>query len=286
MIKKLIIISLLLLIAYPVFADPRSSIPTYGKGFATYPGESQAPTLWTKMLGHWAFTLGKTGMMVDDISLHSNRGALTNMEIADWQFSKRGWCLDFDGSNEYVSINSTDHLEFNLEHLTVTAWINADIAQTGANMFVVGKALSFVLAYDHSSVAFRGHFAIYDGSGWHTSGAGTNTVASSEWVFLVGTYDGQTVKVYENGKLSDGSSNSVGNYTVAGATAALGIGAAGDGTSPYNGRIAGVRLYNRALSSNEVWVLYRDSYADLRFPPVYSHPVDITAANFLPRLTW
>jgi hypothetical protein len=76
-----------------------------------------------------------------------------------------------------------------------------------------------------------------------------------EWTHLAGTFDGEKLKLYENGSETDSVST---NFTFDNSS----LGDAIFGTHPtaerhYKGLIDDVRIYNRALSPNEVFQLYQ-----------------------------
>ena len=75
-------------------------------------------------IAEWKFD-EKTGTTANDTSGNGNTGTLTNMEAEDWKSSaecKYGACLEFDGSNEYIT-NSTITLS-NTDKATVELWFN------------------------------------------------------------------------------------------------------------------------------------------------------------------
>ena len=57
------------------------------------------------LFGFWLFNEG-SGLKVYDLSSYSQDGTLINMDEADWIVGLDGWALDFDGSNDYMVINS------------------------------------------------------------------------------------------------------------------------------------------------------------------------------------
>ncbi|MEK8227848.1 LamG domain-containing protein [Oerskovia sp. M15] len=75
----------------------------------------------------------------------------------------------------------------------------------------------------------------------------------STWVHLVGTYDGQRVRLYVDGveQASIAGPASVGVNTLP-----LVVGAQPDGPYPFQGAVDDVGLYGRALSASEVAVLH------------------------------
>jgi hypothetical protein len=90
---------------------------------------------------------------------------------------------------------------------------------------------------------------------WHLAGidcdGGKSTVG--QWTHLVGTFDGQTARVYENGKQVAEKS---GAPKLAPFTGALHVGhySARPSDAPYQvtGMIAGLKIYNRILSQQEI----------------------------------
>ena len=65
--------------------------------------EAAHPHLWRGLVRAWVPALGVTGDTLRDVSGRKHHGTLTNMDLAtDWQASDGGWCLDFDGTNDYV----------------------------------------------------------------------------------------------------------------------------------------------------------------------------------------
>ncbi len=86
-------------------------------------------------------------------------------------------------------------------------------------------------------------------------GAGSNdTYAVGAWNFLVGTYDGETVKIYRNGELKGSDTKPSGNIDIFPTTAYI---AKFTNLNYYvPGIIDEVRIYNRALSAEEIKKLY------------------------------
>ena len=75
-------------------------------------------------------------------------------------------------------------------------------------------------------------------------------VTTSRWYHIACSYDGQTAKIYLDGRLI--SSTSVAatiNYSSVGA---LGIKAFPDGSSNMNGKMDDVRIYNYALTADQI----------------------------------
>ena len=77
----------------------------------------------------------------------------------------------------------------------------------------------------------------------------TFTNVKDEWIYVVGTYDGTTQKLYVDGSLSNSQSTS---QTISTTTnARIGTSSYID-LYPFNGNLANVAIWNRALSSDEI----------------------------------
>ena len=94
-------------------------------------------------------------------------------------------------------------------------------------------------------------FFIYDGTDWEPRANSYVQPNFGVWYHIVGTYNRQHVKIYVNGKLKGlsvrtGAMPSNGNNTVVGFW----------NNEYFSGLIDEVRIYNRALSAEEIKNLY------------------------------
>ena len=94
-------------------------------------------------------------------------------------------------------------------------------------------------------------------AGFNISANGTNTITgpvtgtltNNKWVHLVGTYDGANIRLYVNGSESSNTASSV---TLFSTDINLDIGQFNDSSRAYTDQIAQPRIYNRALTAEEV----------------------------------
>ena len=76
-------------------------------------------------------------------------------------------------------------------------------------------------------------------------------------VYRGGNYNKQSIDIYVNGSNVGGYDNDTSNIPLnLGANTTLTLGAKTDGTSLVHGSMANFRLYNQALSADEIWELY------------------------------
>ncbi|OGN10715.1 MAG: hypothetical protein A3B91_03460 [Candidatus Yanofskybacteria bacterium RIFCSPHIGHO2_02_FULL_41_29] len=213
------------------------------------------------LVGYWDFNFGKGKDIAWDLSGNGNNGKLTSMDPAsDWVDSKSGLgtALDFDGSNDYVELPTSTLV--NVSPLSISAWIKpSNLSGVGV---IIGKGEA-VYPVDNGWVLRRSgatlDFDVDTTSGHPLYIPNGDLLTANKWHHVVFTWDGNVTgtnaKWYVNGV----------NKTLAN-IAGSGSRTSDSGYSPYigalcsgcyfNGQIDEVRIYNRALSAEEIKRLY------------------------------
>jgi len=211
-------------------------------------------SLTSGLVGYWSFdesTHGTTS--VADLSGNNNRGHLINGPQK--AIGKIGQGLSFDGVDDQVVLPTSAVLSMT-SSVTVSAWIRRQgNAATYARIFEHGMVsgapnLEYSLIIDNTDkLAF----------GLTTGGVADETPSNATlpqnvWIHVVGTWDGTNKRLYINGSLDRTIAQS-GTITEQNNTNTLGyrIGPMHN----FNGLIDDVRIYNRALSADEIKRLYR-----------------------------
>jgi len=198
------------------------------------------------LVGAWVPSLGPTAGILLDRSAYSNHGTLTNMDPAtDWQASG-GWCLDFDGSNDFVSVG--DH-EWSATRNTISLWVRP--SATGANQYLFDGSTSGSFGLGVSIRIMNTRQVRYWSYDANYNVTTTATVSAGNWYHLAGSFDGATSRMWINGVLAGSTTgdslNSVtGPYRI-GSSQVLG--------GPTNGKIDDVRFFQRALTPAEIKTL-------------------------------
>jgi len=78
---------------------------SYLNGFAPRDGQPLYPSLWKGCVGSWNPGLGPSGLVLRDQSGLGNNGTLTNGPT--WAASQGRYAMNFDGTDDYVSISNT-----------------------------------------------------------------------------------------------------------------------------------------------------------------------------------
>jgi len=178
-----------------------------------------------------------SGTAWTDLSGRGNNGTFGASTAAPTYSNANGGSLVFDGSNDYVSLGTPS---IGTGKITVNAWIK--ITTGGIYQHIVDNQSSewhLAILNDNSPYFFNGI----------VNHASTPQLSTGVWYMLTGV-QGITNDLYINGVLAqNGSLNSDVNIT----TNTLQIGRWYSGPSRYfNGNIAQVSIYNRALSAAEV----------------------------------
>ncbi len=161
----------------------------------------------------------------------------------------------FDGTNAIVVVNTINYGPG--DQVSVAAWVRHDSAGcasvSDAECYVVAKNQFNNLTPYNLQVTVAGAAELYVGDVGTEAGSAAGTVGDGAWHHLVGTFDGANIALFV-----DGAMRGTGTGTPQSNTEPLAIGASATGASyrPFVGDIDDVRIYERALSADEVAQLY------------------------------
>ena len=164
----------------------------------------------------------------------------------------------FDGSDDYIEVAHAASLNFGTSDFTVSFWI---LKSTNGNQEVIGKGVSDenLNARFCVRVSSVPQMDLSDGTTRLILSA-TQTVNSASWRHIVTVYDrGANGSIYIDGALALSQSIAAVTGSINN-TAALRMGRRGEtlyGALSYLGLLDEVRIYNRALTSDEIKQLYR-----------------------------
>ena len=188
-----------------------------------------------QMVGYWPFDGD-----AQDESGNSTHGTITG---AGYTGSQVCVGLEFDGSDDYVTLANPDGI-LNLKYaVTMEAWIYLTTL-TGGFQHIYDNSSSHCLS------VYDGKLAMESSGGWWYSAA--TSLNAGEWYHVVGTYSGTEKKLYINGELELSASQ----------MGSMGSGSTSRISHPsyeFNGIIDEVKVYTRALSAEEIADAYEET---------------------------
>ncbi len=220
---------------------PRGNIYTLQKGEEKVFDDSG-------LVGYWNLDEA-TSTTAFDSSGNTNNGTLTNGPT--WQSPSNcvsSSCLSFDGSDDYVNCGNNASLNVGQpagsNGLTLEAWIKPNSTVISDAGIIDNNNLKYAFTYHNASKLY---FYIHDGSNFVVA-----DMSYGAWHYVVGTWDGtagpNSMKLFIDGQLVAQKASS---YDTTSANGPIYIGKR-VGKNSFDGLIDEVRIYNRALSAEEI----------------------------------
>jgi len=170
---------------------------------------------------------------------------------------KIGKALKFNGSSDYVEVPNSNSLGI-INEITITAWVKADSLHAAVND-IATKATSTDWRYANYRLGCledtRVIFVIGNEVASYNN-IDSNVALGNNWKHIAAVANGSLMSLYINGSLDKSQPQTV---SLAPNSATLRIGFVNGGVlnNHFNGTIDEVRIYNKALSSEEISALYR-----------------------------
>jgi len=188
------------------------------------------------------------GSYARDRSGYNNHGTIYG---AAGVGGKIGMALTFDGVDDYVEVADDPTLDI-VDAITVGAWVKLAVSPDGTWRTLVRKDDAYGLEIsDGNKFDFHPHTA----GSWRFCPS-TTTPVKDRWYHVAGTYDKNlpsgNIKIYVNG-VKENEVDETRDIDVV--VHALRLATTIVGLQRYNGVIDEVRIYNRALSQDEIRML-------------------------------
>lgn len=213
-----------------------------------------SPNLARGLVGHWTFDEGK-GSLARDVSGRDNHGSI--MGGANWTEGRIGGALQFDGTDDFVSIPNESAFDIR-GPVTVSAWIRVESFTNSFQAIVTkgDRAWRLHRANETKSVGF----ACSDLSREQTGDlCGKKDVADGQWHHVAGVLDGTKTSIFVDGAL-DASADSSPTISVNDYAVLIGANAQVEGRL-FHGQIDDVRIYDLAVSADELRALIKEAGA-------------------------
>lgn len=219
------------------------------------------------LVAYWDFNEGK-GSKVNDVSGNKNDGTIVG--TPKWAKAIDGTGLDFNGEDQYVDCGAEPKLNLT-DAVTVEVWVYPRV-----NVYGDRGAIGNILYAD----GYKGGFGLMEWSisntddhYWYVllankegkvlyTGNANNLITLDKWQFVVFTYDNNTLKLYIDGQLKS-SVEGKGFLSMPAESNNLVVAKHPYSDLYFNGIIDEVKIYNRALTKDEIKEHYAQKSANI-----------------------
>jgi len=212
------------------------------------------------LVGSWSFDEASGSSVFEATGERSYGGTLMAMDSATcWVPGVSGTALSFDGVDDYVDLGTPSALSGSL---TVAAWVRTDVASgstsTAGQRWLVARSTWSTGAWQ--LMVPDGRPATEFGPGGQLLADASYDIADGRWHQILGVYDADTDDrhLYLDGGWVD--SDTAAERAARGANLAftengsdLYLGVRPGQSNTYEGAIDEVRIWNAALSTDEIW---------------------------------
>lgn len=210
------------------------------------------------------FEGGSNSTWTNDYSGYGYNGSVNG---ATWD-SESGYddfgAYDFDGVDDYINLSDAGNFNFTNE-ITVATWVNQTSLPTNWVKYVVrGRDscgppyVNVYLGTWNAPSENKPRWALdINGNSIESNESISFEMNENEWYLIVGTYDGNYLRLYANGEEIDNQSYS---GTISNVNNPFGIGQELTGCtgSYFNGTIDEVMIFNHSLSAEQIFALYQN----------------------------
>jgi hypothetical protein len=203
------------------------------------------------------------GLAGDNTNWYSpvgNNGTLINSPIYTGSF---GGCVNFNGTNQYVSIPSGGGLN-NSSAYTIEVWVKWNGIQSQSFTTIWGPICGrqYNGVNSENIIALNGanptgSKILYQSTNGYSLVTGSSNVGLNTWNYVSIVFGSGKSNIYKNG-IFENSGSGAGTFDNTGIVLSLGAWV-GDGNTYASCSIGSLSVYNRALSLNEVTASYSGS---------------------------
>ena len=170
------------------------------------------------------------------------------------------YSLLFDGRNDYIE--EDQNIVLGLSQASIMAWIKLDINFTNEGV-IVGQDKFHIKINNQKRVAVT-----VNGTTLTLNGT-VNNLPVNKWIHIAAVFDGpnnsQTVRLYVNGELKDSRSETSSIQSSANTLFRIGRNPLSNGTNYFNGEIDEVRVFNAALTNDQIQRMVYQELKDTNF---------------------
>ena len=183
--------------------------------------------------------------VVSDTTPYENHGTVSGATVGVTETT-------FDGINDYI--DTTNRTLSNNSPLSYSIWIK--FSESQSTKTILGRHSNAVggssLGIDNTTPnKIKFHLNLYASQRVNS----TTTLNDNLWHHVLGTWDGTILRLYIDGVLNNSYAPASTSLTYPALNTQIGRWVGGS-AEYFKGSLSGARIYNRALSANEVKLLY------------------------------
>jgi|GEM_PF-6796410 len=190
--------------------------------------------------------IGENSTYAVDISKQGNDGTIHG---ATWTTGKFGKALNFDGVDDYVDCGNDSSIDIT-DPITIEAWVNVS---SGIDGHIVSKRNGSSVQYVFYTLS--GYLKLYGTSGNLVYNA---NIDDDQWHHVVGIINGADSRMYFDGNLVQ--TGTITSSNIPDAKLYIGTCYTFEPACLYKGKIDEVRIYNRALTGDEIKMHYLSEF--------------------------
>ena len=214
----------------------------------------------TDQVGWWPLTeTDDYASGAADISGSGNNGTQVNGVLS--KVSRLGGVASFDGANDYIDTSSSSIVTS--FPFTVSAWVKA---ASGVRNTIFGSYwANGTYRSLHTEISAAGKmFMLCSSTGSYQSTnsvTGTTTLSTSDYSHVVFVFEASGGSLYLNGVSESSSGSLFSTLSTPSVDFLIGTnGVTGALANQYNGDIANIRVWSRALTADEIWSIYTNPW--------------------------
>lgn len=219
---------------------------TYTNGSSTSTEVTSGLIGWWQLNGNATDSIGTAAGTVFGATPTTGQGGISNTAYS------------FDGVDDYIRLTGATAIGNLTGNLTMSVWIRKNTTN------VIGAIFSAARTTSANGLAFN---AMANGTvrfttlGVRDYDSTTATFVASEWTHVLAAMNTNTVTYFVNGVQKDTIGHTAGGFANTDDVHMIGAGTVSLSTAlttPFDGAIDDLRVYNRILSANEIQTIYNN----------------------------
>jgi hypothetical protein len=193
------------------------------------------------------------GATAYDETANANNGTITGATWKNESESVSGKSLYFNGVSSANYVNLGNSAKLNPSNFTISSWVKYQGDSSYSYGYIYSNSRDCCGTYN--GIDFRVAGGSLYGRIWNSTAASISDPASfpiNQWVYVTFSYDGNTMKLYRDGKLAVSASSNLGVGSTASYNGYIGAMGAGPSTYDFKGYIDEFKIYSYVRTDAQI----------------------------------